>query len=102
MVETRFDELKKEQDVMTVVVSGLVDRMEGVTLQLKELQQQADVKWDMVQNHMAMVGKILQEWEVREFNRARRVDELSEEHTRVFQESGGGRYTEAGGEVILQ
>ncbi|KAI4363877.1 hypothetical protein MLD38_020042 [Melastoma candidum] len=38
------------------------------------------------------VGKILQEWESREFGSGKRVDESSGERMRPFQESSDGRY----------
>lgn len=45
-MDTRIVELKREQETTHVMVGGLIDRMEAITLQIKKMQEQAIEKWD--------------------------------------------------------
>lgn len=60
MVDTRLVEPKWDQDTTQVLVSRLVDRPEAVMVQFKELQEQANQKWDGMQSQLAASGNVTQ------------------------------------------
>ncbi|KAI4312947.1 hypothetical protein MLD38_023180 [Melastoma candidum] len=61
MVETRWLELKKEQDATNTMVGGLVDRLELITQQMKDMQVQSEGKWEVMQSSLLALGNSIQE-----------------------------------------
>ena len=53
-------ELKWDQDATQTVVSGLVDRLEIIATQIKDMQEQTSLKWEGVQLQLPAMGNRVQ------------------------------------------